>query len=322
MPEQEESFVCTRAGKERHQSGAARHTMSDCFGCKSQKTISGASSSPSHKTTPASILDSKASLPSQWQSLKQVDMMARSTGGEIDVRADATSAQLDQWKKDVGEAAAKLVENGMVVGLGSGSTALQFVAALGKRVEREGLRIVGIPTSEQTEHFARQLNIPLSTLGEHTQLDLDVDGADEIELGSLYLIKGHGGALLREKIVAAASKRMAVISDDSKLVERLGSKFAVPVEVVQFGWQVTQKRLADLGSKPALRMTPQGKPFVTDGGNYIVDCAFGPMANPKEVAHHLDHVTGAVEHGLFLGFVWEAVVCGHGGLQILTRKGP
>lgn len=235
--------------------------------------------------------------------------------------AEASGAQLNQWKKDVGEAAAKLVESGMVVGLGSGSTALQFVAALGRRIETEGLRIVGVPTSEQTEAFARSVKIPLSTLSEYTELDLDVDGADEIELGTLYLIKGHGGALLREKVVAAASKRMAVIGDESKLVERLGSRFSVPVEVIQFGWQVTQKRLAALGSKPLLRADKNsGKPFTTDGGNFIVDCDFGPMANPKEVAHHLDHVTGAVEHGLFLGFVWEAVVCGHNGLQILKRK--
>jgi ribose 5-phosphate isomerase A len=236
------------------------------------------------------------------------------------VSANATSEQLNQWKKEAGEAAAKLVEDGMVVGLGSGTTALQFVAALGHRIATDKLRIVGIPTSEQTERFARGLSIPLSTLAERDEIDFDVDGADEIELGTLYLIKGHGGALLREKMVATASKRMAVISDDSKLVKRLGSRFAVPVEVVQFGWQVTEKRLAALGSKPVLRLNKDGGPFITDGGNYIIDCAFGPMVNPKEVAHHIDHVTGVVEHGLFLDQVWEAVVCGHKGLQILNRK--
>jgi len=161
----------------------------------------------------------------------------------------------------------------------------------------------------------------MSTLGDHTELDLDVDGADEIEIGTLYLITGHGGASLREKVVAAASKRMAVIGDESKLVQRLGSRFSVPVEVVQFGWQVTNKRLEALGSKTVLRLDKTtGKPFVTDGGNYIIDCDFGPMPNPKEVAHHLDHVTGAVEHGLFLGFVWEAVVAGREGVRIIKRK--
>jgi ribose 5-phosphate isomerase A len=121
--------------------------------------------------------------------------------------------------------------------------------------------------------------------------------------------------------VASASKRMAVIGDESKLVARLGSRFAVPVEVVQFGWQVTQKRLAALGSTPVLRMDKSsGKPFITDGGNFIIDCAFGPMADPKKIAHSLDHVTGAVEHGLFLGFVWEAVVAGHEGVRIIQRN--
>lgn len=237
-----------------------------------------------------------------------------------DLSASA-NVQLNQWKRDVGEAAAKLVQSGMVVGLGSGTTALEFVAALGRRIESEGLKFIGIPTSEQTEQFARKLNIPLSTLGDHTELDFDVDGADEIEVGTLYLIKGHGGALLREKVVAAASKRMAVIGDESKLVERLGSRFSVPVEVVQFGWEVTNKRLAALGSKTTLRIDKStGKPFVTDGGNFIIDCNFGPMANPKEVAHHLDHVTGAVEHGLFLGFVWEAVIAGREGVRIIKRQ--
>jgi ribose 5-phosphate isomerase A len=247
-------------------------------------------------------------------------MMARSfSRRRADLRTDASVEQMNQWKREAGEAAAKIVENGMVVGLGSGSTALQFVAALGRRIQQEGLKVIGIPTSDQTAEFARNLRIPLSTLGEHTEVDFDVDGADEIELGTLYLIKGHGGALLREKMVAASSKRMAVISDDSKLVERLGSRFAVPVEVVQFGWQATEKRLQALGSKTTLRMDKE-KPFVTDGGNYIIDCAFGPMAKPKEVAQHLDRVTGTVEHGLFLDFVWEAVVCGHKGIQILKRN--
>lgn len=235
--------------------------------------------------------------------------------------AASTNAQLNQWKREVGQAAAKLVQNDMVVGLGSGTTALEFVAALGQRIATEGLRFVGIPTSEQTEEFARRWNIPLATLGDHTELDLDVDGADEIERGTLYLIKGHGGALLREKVVAAASKQMAVIGDESKLVERLGSRFAVPVEVVQFGWEVTNKRLAALGSKTHLRIdTNTGKPFVTDGGNFIIDCNFGPMADPKQVAHHLDHVTGAVEHGLFLGFVREAIVAGHDGVRSIKRQ--
>jgi ribose 5-phosphate isomerase A len=211
------------------------------------------------------------------------------------------------------------VEDGMVVGLGTGSTAGLFLSALGRRISEERLRISGIPTSDQTAELARGLKIPLTSFAEHIQIDLTVDGADEIEAGTLYLIKGHGGALLREKIVAAASKRMVVVVDESKLSERLGSLVSVPVEVVQFGWEATQRRLSELGGSPALRLGKDGKPFITDGGHYIVDCAFGPMENPKEIAHHLDHVVGSVEHGMFLKFASEAFVGGRDGVKILRK---
>jgi ribose 5-phosphate isomerase A len=225
----------------------------------------------------------------------------------------------NQWKKAAAEAAAKLVEDGMVVGLGTGSTSAFFVSALGRRIAEERLRISGIPTSEQTATQARGLKIPLTSFAEHDQIDLTVDGADEVQPGTLYLLKGHGGALLREKIVAAASKRMIVVADESKLVERLGSLVSVPVEVVQFGWEATQRRLAQLGGNPALRLGGDGKPFITDGGHYVMDCAFGPMENPKETAHHLDHVVGSVEHGMFLKFASEAFVGGRGGVKILRK---
>jgi ribose 5-phosphate isomerase A len=229
------------------------------------------------------------------------------------------SSEQNQWKQAAAEAAAKLVEDGLVVGLGTGSTAAFFMSALARRIAGEHLRIVGIPTSEQTAAHARTLNIPLATFAEQTELDLTVDGADEIELGTLYLIKGHGGALLREKIVAAASKRMVVIADETKVVQKLGSLVAVPVEVVQFGWQATQNKLQEVGGNPSVRIGPDGKPFITDGGNYIIDCAFGPMQNPKEIAHHLDHVVGAVEHGLFLGFAREAFIGGRDGVKLLKK---
>src|SRR5579864_4208804 len=170
--------------------------------------------------------------------------------GAFAMSAHTQLSQQDQWKKDAGEAAAKLVEDGMVVGLGTGSTATFAVAALGRRVKQDGLRIVGIPTSERTAEQANAVGIPLTTFAEHTQIDLTIDGADEVLPGLLYLIKGHGGALLREKIVAAASKRMAVVADDTKLVKRLGELVSVPVEVVPFGWQVTAERLRDLGGNP------------------------------------------------------------------------
>ena len=205
----------------------------------------------------------------------------------------------------------------MVVGLGTGSTATFFVTALAKRVAHEHLRIAGIPTSSKTAALARSLKIPLTTFAAHSQIDLTIDGADEVERGTLYLIKGHGGALLREKIVAAASKRLAIIVDETKLVDRLGSLFSVPVETVKFGYQATQQKLQSLGGNPSLRLAANKKIFVTDGGNYIMDCAFGPMEKPKEVAHHLDHVVGAVEHGLFLGFAKEVYVGGRDGVKIL-----
>ncbi|HTS13750.1 MAG TPA: ribose-5-phosphate isomerase RpiA [Candidatus Limnocylindrales bacterium] len=229
------------------------------------------------------------------------------------------SSEQDQWKRAAADAASKLIEDGMVVGLGSGSTAALFVSALARRIDEERLRIVGIPTSEQTEHQARSLKIPLATFAEQSQIDLTVDGADEVQPGTLFLIKGHGGALLREKIVASTSKRMCVVADETKLVEAIGSLFAVPVEIVPFGWEATERKLKALGGNPSMRVNKDGKPYVTDGGHYIMNCAFGPMANPKEVAHHLDHVVGVVEHGLFLGFATEAIVAGRDGLKILKK---
>jgi ribose 5-phosphate isomerase A len=228
-------------------------------------------------------------------------------------------SEQNQWKRAAAEAAAKLVEDEMVVGLGTGSTATYFIDALGRRLAEDGLRITGIPTSEQTAALAHSLKLPLTSFAEHAQIDLTVDGTDEVELGTLYLIKGHGGALLREKIVAAASKRMVVIADQTKLVEQLGSLVSVPVEVVRFGWQATGRRLAEIGGNPSLRLGPDKRPYVTDGGNYVMDCAFGPIAKPKEIAHHLDHVVGAVEHGLFLGFTREVLVGGRDGVRTLKK---
>ena len=226
-------------------------------------------------------------------------------------------SEQNQWKKAAAEEALKLVEDGMVLGLGTGSTSAFFVTALGRRIAEDGLRITAIPTSVQTETQAHSLKLPLTSLAQHAQIDLTVDGADEVERGTLYLIKGHGGALLREKIVAAASRRMVIIADETKMVERLGSLVSVPVEVVRFGWQATGRRLTELGANPSLRLGSDRKPYLTDSGNYIMDCAFGPMEKPKEVAHHLDHVVGAVEHGLFLGFAREVFVGWRDGVKIL-----
>src|SRR5690242_12968211 len=162
-----------------------------------------------------------------------------------------------RWKQAAAESAAAQVRDGMIVGLGSGSTAALAVQALGKRV-REGLRITGIPTSERTAALARTLAIPLTTLEEHSKIDVTIDGADEVEAGSLNLIKGHGGALLREKIVAEAGERLVIVVDQTKLVDRLGTRESVPVEVIPFGWQSAARRLSDLGANPLLRKEAGG----------------------------------------------------------------
>jgi ribose 5-phosphate isomerase A len=222
-----------------------------------------------------------------------------------------------QLKLAAAESAAAQVTDGMIIGLGSGSTAALAVSALGRRV-REGLRIVGIPTSESTAAQARTLGIPLTSLADESQIDMTIDGADEVEEGTLNLIKGLGGALLREKIVASASKRLVIVIHDSKLVSRLAVSGPVPVEVVPFGWLATARRLEDLGAKPVLRRDSKGEPFVSDGGHYILDCAFEPIVSGESLARRLDHVVGLVEHGLFIGMTSEVHVAGAGGVRVLT----
>jgi ribose 5-phosphate isomerase A len=223
----------------------------------------------------------------------------------------------NQLKMAAAESAVLLVEDGMIVGLGTGSTAAFAVIALGRRVKL-GLRIVGIPTSERTAAQARTLGIPISSLAEQPDVDITIDGADEVEEGSLNLIKGLGGALLREKIVATASKRLAIIVHSNKLVSRLATTTPVPIEVVPFGWQVTARHLSNLGAQPSLRLDPDGRPFQSDGGNYIVDCTFGREVSAAPLAKQLDHVVGVVEHGFFVGLTSEVHVAGTAGVRVLT----
>ena len=222
----------------------------------------------------------------------------------------------NKMKKAAAESAAALVKDGMVVGLGTGSTAKFAVSELGRRVAG-GLRIVGIPTSEATAAQARSLEIPLTTLAEQPGIDLTIDGADEVEEGTLNLVKGLGGALLREKIVASATKRLVIVVHGSKVVSRLATG-PVPVEVVTFGWQSTARRLTSLGAKPTLRLKADGEPFRTDGGNYIVDCAIERGALAKSLASGLDHIVGVVEHGLFIGLTSEVHVAESSGVRVLT----
>src|SRR5215469_1935253 len=221
----------------------------------------------------------------------------------------------DAQKRAAAEAAVALVEDGMVVGLGTGSTAWFAIEALIRRV-REGLRITGIPTSERSAAQARAGGIPLGGFDTHRQIDIDIDGADEIQRGPLHLIKGLGGALLREKIVAAASRRLVIVADETKLVDRLG-KGSVPVEVVSFGWEVTAARLARLGAKPALRMGQGGAPYRTDEGHLILDCAFGAIEQPAELEQAIGQTVGVVESGLFIAMTSLVLVAGESGVQRL-----
>lgn len=224
----------------------------------------------------------------------------------------------DAQKQAAAEAAVALVEDGMVVGLGTGSTAAFAIDALARRV-RGGLRIVGIPTSERSAAQAAQGGIALTSFAEHRRIDLTIDGADEIARGSLHLIKGLGGALLREKIVAAASDRLVIVADAPKLVDRLGTTAPIPVEVVRFGWEVTAEKLTGLGVTPVLRSGKDGQPFRTDNGNFILDCRAGPIADPAALEQTLAMVVGVVETGLFIRMADLALVADHDSVRRFTR---
>jgi ribose 5-phosphate isomerase A len=231
----------------------------------------------------------------------------------------AELSERDRLKRAAALRAIEYVKDGMVVGLGTGSTAYFVVEGLGARVAA-GLTIVGIPTSERTATQARKLNIPLATFAEHPHIDVTIDGADEVERDSLNLIKGLGGALLREKIVAAASEQLVIVVDHDKLVDRLGDHTPVPVEVTQFGWQATAAALARLGATPALRHAHEDHAFITDGGNYILDCRFGQIADAKALEKQVGMIVGVVESGLFVGRSSAVVVASAGGTEVLTRR--
>jgi len=223
----------------------------------------------------------------------------------------------DHLKRAAALRAIEEVEDGMVLGLGTGSTAAFVVEGLAARVAA-GLRVVGIPTSERTAAQARGLGIPIATIAEYQHLDMTIDGADEVQLGALNLIKGLGGALLREKIVAAASRRLVIVVDQEKLVEKLGEHTPVPVEVTQFGWQATAVALAALGCVPERRYLPAEQPFVTDGGNFILDCRFGPIGDPAALEASIAMTVGTVESGLFVGRSPFVVVASATGVEVLT----
>jgi ribose 5-phosphate isomerase A len=231
----------------------------------------------------------------------------------------------DALKRAAAERAAALVTDGMRVGLGTGSTAAHFVSILGERV-RGGLKIVGVPTSEATRVQAEQEGITLTTLDETPELDLTVDGADELD-DRLQLIKGGGAALLREKIVAAASRRMIVIADGSKRVATLG-RFPLPIEVMPFGLGATRRAVESvlgqngISGEVRLRTSQDGQPVVTDGGHFILDAQCGRIERPEELAAALNAIPGVVEHGLFLGLASGAVLATEKGLVELGSVRP
>jgi ribose 5-phosphate isomerase A len=230
----------------------------------------------------------------------------------------------DLWKQQAAERALVFLEDGMKVGLGTGSTAAKFVDLVGTR-GKQGLKLTCVPTSEATRAQAERLGIALTTLDETPQLDLTVDCADELD-AELRLIKGGGGALLREKIVAMASRRMVVIADASKRVATLG-KFPLPVEVIRFGLAATRHLIEALAAEAGcrgdikLRLGEGGQPFVTDSGNYLLDCAFGRIDQPEALDQALKRIPGVVENGLFLGIASTAIIAGPAGVEVLERNG-
>ena len=221
--------------------------------------------------------------------------------------------ETEKLKQLAAEQAVEEVESGMIVGLGTGSTIYYALLKLGEKV-RSGLDIIGIPTSKQTEEIAVQQGISLSTLGEHPVIDLTIDGADEVN-PTLDLIKGAGGALVREKIIAHASKRLAIIVDEGKLVEQLGSNFPVPVEVVPFGWGSTQLALNRICRDSTLRPD-----FISDNGNYILDCAFDGIPDPVTTESEINNIPGVVDNGLFINRTDQVIIGAAAGIQTLKRQ--
>jgi len=226
----------------------------------------------------------------------------------------------EEAKKRVALEAVKHVQDNFIVGLGSGSTAAYVIQEIGEKIRLEGLRILGVPTSHQAMTLAVHCEVPLTTLNEHPQLDLAIDGADQID-GELNLIKGGGGALTREKIVASAARQFVIVADETKLVEKLGTKHTIPIEVLPFALPTVMVKMRELSGKPVLR-EGGGKvgPLVTDNGNFVVDVAFGPVDNVKELNLRLKLIPGVIETGLFVGMADIAYLGKPDGILNLKKK--
>ena len=229
-------------------------------------------------------------------------------------------ADITELKRQAAETAVTFIESGMVVGLGTGSTAVHAVRAVGRLLQQGRLQnIVAIPTSEQTARDAEALHIPLVTFDTHPVIDITIDGADEAD-PNLDVIKGLGGALLREKIVAAVSKRFVIVADPSKRVAQLGSKAPVPVEVIPFAERPVADYLQSLGARVEKRLDKVGeRPYRTDENNIILDCYFGPIPQPHQLASAIRQQPGVVEHGLFLGMATDVIFATPDGIVSLTR---
>lgn len=229
------------------------------------------------------------------------------------------STDPEALKREAALRAVEYVREGMIVGLGTGTTARYATEALGQKVA-SGFRITGVATSDRTAEMARNLGIPLITLDDAPHIDITIDGADEVELTNLNAIKGLGGALLHEKLVAMASREQILIVDERKVVSRLGEhNDPVPVEVISFGWSHTRARLAALGADPRLRKAPDDSIYVTDSGNYLLDCFFTEIADPAQVAHDIKAVAGVVEHGLFIDIATRVIIASAQGVRVVDK---
>jgi len=214
--------------------------------------------------------------------------------------------------------AVRMVEDGMVVGLGTGSTVRHALLEISRRIKEEELSIVGIPTSRSTEDLAGELGIPISNLVENPRIDIDIDGADEVD-PRLDVIKGGGGAHVREKVIAVSSDLLVIIADGSKLSDRIGTKSPVPVEILPMARPLVSGSLEDLGGTPELRAGADEKPFLTDNGNNIIDCRFGPIDNPAQLEGEIKSITGVVDSGIFPGLAGLAIIATDAGTRKIRR---
>ena len=229
------------------------------------------------------------------------------------------TADLETYKQQAAERALEYVQNDMALGLGTGSTARYMLSGLAARLRDGRLRdIVGVPTSSRTGALARELGIPIVALEQRPQLDLMLDGADEVD-PALNLIKGLGGALLYEKIVASSAQRLIIMADESKLVEQLGTRAPLPVEVIAFGLPLCMRHLAALGCEPVLRRAADGHPYRTDEGNEILDCRFRAILDPLAISAAIKAIPGVVEHGLFIGMASIVLIAGARGVAMMVR---